>query len=48
MTLTNRAVNPDLSATEKARYLMIDRQRADRNRERSLLVRSAAEVGLDV
>ncbi len=48
MTLTNRAVNTDLSATEKARYLMLDRQRADHNRQRSLLVRSAAEVGIDV
>ncbi|HIK28840.1 MAG: hypothetical protein N3E45_12430 [Oscillatoriaceae bacterium SKW80] len=48
MKLTNSAINPDYSASEKARYLMLERQRADRNRERSLLVRSAAEVGIDV
>lgn len=37
---------PVLSATEKARRLMLDRQRANQNRQRSLLSRVAAEIGL--
>lgn len=48
MKLVNFPNNPDYNATEKARYLMLERQRAVSNRERSLLVRSAAEVGIDV
>ncbi|MBD2040548.1 DUF4278 domain-containing protein [Microcoleus sp. FACHB-672] len=35
-----------LSTTEKARTLMLDRQRAGQNRQRSLLSRVAAEIGL--
>ena len=37
---------PALSATEKARSMMMNRQRMAEKRQRSLLARSGAEVGL--
>lgn len=51
MQLTNSGTNyedtlPLLSAEEKARSLMHNRQLATQNRQRSLLSRAAAEIGL--
>ena len=43
---SSEAPAPALSAAEKARSLMMDRQRMAEKRQRSLLARSGAEIGL--
>jgi hypothetical protein len=43
---TEPAKTPALSTQDKARSLMLDRQRTVKNRQQSMLHRAAAEVGL--
>ena len=43
---TGASATPALSAAQKARSLMMARQRAAEKRQRSLLARSNAEIGL--
>ncbi|HEY9676028.1 MAG TPA: hypothetical protein V6D11_31585 [Waterburya sp.] len=46
MKNTEITTNSVVSTQEKARSLMLNQQRTVKNRQRSMLYRSAAEVGL--